>query len=338
VTRTAVLARIALIVGGLAAACARSGGGPRLADGPRRAELGKLWLGEERVHEFPCRNEGDAPLALGEVRSTCGCLIAGFTPSEVAPGTERRLPVTFRADKSLGPVVKELRVATNDPAHPWLALELAADVTALYSLDPPLVTFKEVVLGDPASARVTIGVADGSAVRFETPVVEEPGFTAAWVDDARRQLEVRCEGRGRVGGHLFSITLPGDHPRVKNALVPVSATLVARLEFPDGDRVDFGDVERTRGATRRVRVRQRGKTPLAADHPEAAVVLAGSAAGAAPAATRWSIDETGRAWTLEVALPAQARALPLVGRIDVTLPGTDEPPHALTLAGRVVDR
>jgi hypothetical protein len=42
---------------------------------------------------------------------------------------------------------------------------------------------------------VTIGVADGSAVRFETPVVEEAGFTAAWVDDARRQLEVRCEGR-----------------------------------------------------------------------------------------------------------------------------------------------
>src|SRR5262249_6545334 len=164
--------------------CARPSG-PRLADGARRAELGHLWLGEERIHEFPCRNEGDAPLALGEVRSTCGCLIAGFTPSEIAPGAERRLPVTFRADKALGAVVKELRVATNDPAHPWLVFELAADVAALYTFDPPLVSMKELVLGDAASATVTLSVADGSAVRFEAPLVEEAGFGATWIDAGR---------------------------------------------------------------------------------------------------------------------------------------------------------
>jgi hypothetical protein len=157
------------------------------------------------------------------------------------------------------------------------------------------------VLGDPASARVTIGAADGSAVRFETPVVEEAGFTAAWVDDARRQLEVRCEGRGRVGGHLFSITLPGDHPRVKNALVPVSATLVARLEFPDGDRVDRR--RRHARATRRVASASATRR-RAADHPGAVVT---PAAAAPRRRRRWSIDGAA-ARGRRVALPAQTRA------------------------------
>jgi hypothetical protein len=321
-----------------AASCARGPSGPRLADGPRRAELGKLWLGEERVHEFACRNDGEAPLSLGEVRSTCGCLIAGFTPTDVAPGAELKLPVTFRADKALGSVVKELRVATNDPAHPWLVLELAADVAALYTFDPPLVAMNDLVLGDAASRTVAMTVTDGSPVRFDAPVCDEPGFAAAWLDDAHRQLEVRSDGRARLGTHLFSIALPGDHARVKSALVPVSATVLARLDFPDGDRVEFGDVERTRGATKTVRVHQRGRAPLAGVPPQAAAILTGSAAAAKVPALRWTVDEAGRAWTLEVALPPQEKALPLIGRIDVTLPDTDEPRHALTLAGRVVDR
>jgi len=337
VTRRTARAAFAALAVALLAGCTRGPAGPRLADGRRRAELGKLWLGEERIEEFPCRNAGDAPLTLGEVRSTCGCLIAGFQPTEVAPGAELVLPVTFRADKTLGAVVKELRVATNDPARPWLVFELAADVAPLYTLAPPLVEMKELVLGDAARVRVKVAVADGSAVRFDEPRVDEPGFSAAWLDAGRRELEVRFDGRARIGSHLFSIALPGDHPRVKQALVPVAATVGARLDFPDGDRVEFGDVGRTLGATRRLRVLRRGAAPLAAAHPEAAVVLTGSAAKAVAPELRWTIDEAGRAWTLEVALPAQARPVPLVGRIDVTLPGTDEPRHALTLAGRVVD-
>lgn len=339
-TARAACVALAAFAALLLAGCARGPAGPRLADGRRRAELGKLWLGEERVEEFPCRNAGDAPLTLGEVRSTCGCLIAGFQPSEVAPGAEVRLPVTFRADKSLGAVVKELRVATNDPARPWLVFELAADVAPLYSFEPPLVEMKELVLGDAASVRVKIGVADGSAVHFEEPRVDEPGFSAAWIDTGHRELEVRFDGRSRIGGHLFSVALPGDHPRVKQALVPVAATVGARLEFPDGDRIDFGDVERSRGATKRVRIRMRGHVGARSiqSSPDAAVVLTGSAASARPPTLRLIPEEEGtRTFALEITLPPQERATPLVGRIDVTLPGTDEPPHALTLAGRVVD-
>src|SRR6185295_5142490 len=127
------------------AACAKAPPAPRIeaaSDRERRVDLGALWLGEERTHAFALKNGGDAPLTLGEVRSTCGCLIADVSRKDVAVGETRTLPVTFRADKSLGHVEKELRVATNDPALPWFVVTLAADVAALYEFDPPVVEWK----------------------------------------------------------------------------------------------------------------------------------------------------------------------------------------------------
>jgi len=329
--RVALAGTLALV------ACTKSAPAPRVVAEARRADLGKLWIGEERTHGFSVKNDGDAPLTFGEVRSSCGCLLADFDHADVKPGEAREIAVKFAADKSLGVVEKELRVATNDPATPWLAFTLAADVSALYVFTPPAAVWKELVLGEPATQQVQIAVADGAAVRFGAPQLDEPGFTAALVATSTAEppvVEVRFDNRAKVGTHLFHVVVPGDHSRVAQARVPVEATVRARLDFPEGDRVDFGEVAATRGATvtRRVRVRVRGAAPLAVDHPEAKVV-AKTALDA-----RWHVVEQGRAWTLELVIPPTLPAATLVGRVDVTLPGTDEPVHSLTLAGRIVAR
>jgi hypothetical protein len=119
---------------------------------------------------------------------------------------------------------------------------------------------------------------------------------------------------------------------VPQARIPVAATVRARLDFPEGDRVDFGAVVQGRGARLTRRVRARGATPLALDHPEA------TTKANVALEIRWSVDAAGKAWSLELSLPQDAPVAPLVGRVDVTLPGSDEPVHSLTLAGRIVAR
>src|SRR5262249_10072977 len=151
---------------------------PKVAAGERRADFGPLWVGEERVREFPCRNDGDAPLTFGEVRATCGCLLAEVDRSDLAPGATRLVKVKFSADKGLDRVEKELRVATNEPAPPGLVFTLAADVRPLYLFTPPAAIWKELVLGEAATQQVAIAIADGSAVRFLAPRIDEPGFAA----------------------------------------------------------------------------------------------------------------------------------------------------------------
>lgn len=331
---------VAALVAAPLAGCSRGPPAPRIAAGERRADFGALWIGEERIREFECKNEGDAPLRLGEVRATCGCLLAEVDRSDLAPGAMRRVKVKFSADKGLDRVEKELRVATNDPATPWLVFTLAADVRPLYLFTPPAALMKELVLGEPAAQTIAVALADGGAVRFGAPKVDEPGFTAepaAAPADAAAAVVIRCDGKARLGTHLFHVVLPSDHPRVAQALIPVEATVHARLDFPEGDRVDFGEIAAARGATLTRRVVRRGAAPLALDHPDAKIVRAGSAAHASFDLS-WRAVEAGRAWSLEVVLEPGAAPQTLVGRIDVTLPGTDEPVHSLTLAGRVAVR
>jgi hypothetical protein len=343
VVRAALLATLAPMVTVALSACTKGPPAPRIAADERRADFGKLWIGEERIHEFTCRNLGDAPLTFGEVRSSCGCLLADFTRADVAPGTSRQVQVKFAADKSMGRVEKELRVATNDARTPWLTFTLAADVAALYDFTPPVAQWKELVLGEPAAQRVEVAVVDGSEVHFGAPpTTNEPGFSAVLIAappaDRKTLVEVRFDGRASVGTHLFHVVLPGDHPRVAQARIPVEATVRSRLDFPEGDRVDFGQVARTRGARVARRIRHRGATPLALDHPEAKVALSGSAAASGRVELRWTTETAGQSWSLELSIAPDAAAGPLIGRVDVTLPGTDEPVHSLTLGGRIVDR
>jgi hypothetical protein len=339
--RAGLFVLLPLLAASLPGGCSRRAPAPRIAAGERRADLGPLWVGEERTRDFECRNDGDAPLTFGEVRSSCGCLLAEVDRSDLAPGATRLVKVKFLADKSLDRVEKELRVATNDPATPWLVFTLAADVHPLYLFTPPAAVMKELVLGETATQTVAIAVADGSALRFDAPTVREPGFTAEAVAPpagAAAAVAIRFDGKARVGTHLFHVLLPSDHPRVAQALIPVEATVRGRLDFPDGDRVDFGEVAATRGATVTRRVRGRGLSALALDHPEAKVVKGSAGPAALPVSARWRVEEAGRAWSLELSIAPGAPAQPLVGRVDVTLPGTDEPVHSLTLAGRIVAR
>lgn len=341
VHRNGLRVLLPLLAAALLGGCYRGEPAPRVAAGTRRADLGKLWIGEERTSDFPCSNDGDAPLTFGEVRSTCGCLLADFERADLAPGARRVLKVKFVADKSLDHVEKELRVATNDPATPWLVFKLAADVHPLYLFTPPAAEFKELVLGEAATQTVAIALADGSAVRFGAPVVGEAGFTAEAVTPpagAAAAVAIRFDGKARLGTHLFHVVVPCDHPRVAQALVPVAATVHGRLDLPDGDRVDFGEVAAARGASVTRRVRGRGQAALALDHPEAKVVKGSAGPAPLPVELRWRVDEAGRAWSLELRIAPGAPAQPLVGRVDVTLPGSDEPVHSLTLAGRIVAR
>lgn len=330
---------VLLFAAASAGSCAKPPPAPKVAAGERRADFGPLWIGEERVQKFFCRNDGTAPLTFGEVRATCGCLLAEVDRSELAPGATRLIQVKFSADKGLDRVEKELRIATNDPATPWLVFTLAADVRPLYLFTPPAAIWNELVLGEPATRQVAIAVADGSTVHFGAPHLDEPGFAAETVappPGAAAAVVIRFDGKARVGTHLFHVVLPGDHPRVAQALIPVEAMIFGRLEFPEGDRVDFGEVAAARGATLTRRVRCRGSSALALDHPAAKVIQGGAAALPAPIELRWRADEAGRAWSLDLSIAPGAAAQTLVGRVDVTLPGSDEPVHSLTLAGRIV--
>jgi hypothetical protein len=336
----------ALLLAALAG-CDRGPPAPRAKLAESSHEFGALWVGEVVRHSFEVKNAGDRPLEFGDVRSTCGCLLHELTTRRVEPGATASIVAELHADKGPGRLVKSLRVGTNDPKLPWIDLTLAADLTTLYELDPLMVDVQDLVLGEPRDLVVELVGRDGTPLVLGTPTCTEKGFSVSTRAATKERCEVvvRFEGEAFPGRRLFHASLPTGHPRVPEATIPIQAVVQTRLLVEPSDRADFGDVARARGGQLEFRVRRRGATPLAAD-PVAVVELnstrgrppvPGVAAQDPDVRARLEPVEPGREWKLVVEVAPGSPGSSLIGRVSVKLDAPFEPPHTLTLTGRIVD-
>ncbi len=107
------------------------GSGPMAPDSLRAAAPGARLLLEERsfdfgdvprkggdlVHEFLFRNDGDAPLVLTRVFTSCSCLKTSFSKRPVAPGASGVIRVTYEPHKSEpGAFNKVIQIYSNSVA------------------------------------------------------------------------------------------------------------------------------------------------------------------------------------------------------------------------------
>lgn len=70
--------------------------------------------GGDLIHEFKFVNEGDVPLVLTRVITSCSCLSAGFSKRPVAPGDTATLRIVYEPQKSEpGRFNKVIRVYSN---------------------------------------------------------------------------------------------------------------------------------------------------------------------------------------------------------------------------------
>ncbi|HRO24766.1 MAG TPA: DUF1573 domain-containing protein, partial [Promineifilum sp.] len=72
-----------------------AGGVPRIAPASLSLELGDMPNGEIAERELVVRNDGDAPLVVDTITTSCGCTTAALEPMTIAPGTSGILRITF---------------------------------------------------------------------------------------------------------------------------------------------------------------------------------------------------------------------------------------------------
>ena len=76
--------------------------------------FGIINMGEKKKITFRCRNTGNKPLYLSDVRPSCGCTLADYTKEAIKPGQEGEVTAEFDSNKSHpGEVRKTVYVHTN---------------------------------------------------------------------------------------------------------------------------------------------------------------------------------------------------------------------------------
>jgi hypothetical protein len=100
-------------------------------------DFGTIEKGEKAVHIFRFKNEGQALLKIGKVKTSCGCTVSKAYTKEVLPGEEGQIEVIFNSTNFFGSIHKTIYVNSNDPDEPVVNLSLKGRVVAEVAILPP---------------------------------------------------------------------------------------------------------------------------------------------------------------------------------------------------------
>ncbi len=107
-------------------------GAPRIALETTELALGDMPNGQIVERELAVRNDGDGPLVVGKVMTSCGCTTAALEPMTIAPGESGTLRVTFDSGAHgpdlRGPLMREVTLVSNDPARPEAIIAVTATI------------------------------------------------------------------------------------------------------------------------------------------------------------------------------------------------------------------
>lgn len=120
---------------------------PRVIAEETRIDVGTMKVADESTSDFMIKNEGQDPLKISGMNSSCGCTVGQFIYKDktslefgmhaqsgylgtIASGDTAIIRVTYRPSQMpvYGPVERSVSVATNDPLNPTLTFTVAARV------------------------------------------------------------------------------------------------------------------------------------------------------------------------------------------------------------------
>ena len=110
--------------------------GPKIAFKEDAWNFGKAKGGEDLVHEFVFKNDGDAALHIKNVETSCGCTAAKPSAALVAPGKSAEIQVSFDSSNFSGNVQKTVAMATNAGKSPNYTFKLEGNVVEALQVTP----------------------------------------------------------------------------------------------------------------------------------------------------------------------------------------------------------
>jgi len=109
-------------------------------------------------HTFILKNEGDAPLVIQRVDTSCGCTVARNSKEgeDILPGETTEIKARFNLRGRFGSQHKTIRVTSNDPEQPSYTLLLQGSVFAGIDVTPSQVYFRQLPHLATSTQTVTI--------------------------------------------------------------------------------------------------------------------------------------------------------------------------------------
>ncbi len=211
-------------------------------------DFGRLYQGEKKTHTYNFKNEGEGDLVIKDVRPTCGCTVGDVSLKYLRPGEAATIDIQFDSTKFSGKVTKYIKVFSNDPQKQVVDLTFTADITRLFTTEPPIVNFLDVFKGETPSQSVTITATDGNDFKVLEVLPNSPFLDLKWekIQNAGNpaiRVDVTVNDSSVVQNLVVRPVLRLEHPRAEEVTFAVRANIQPNLAFePSGSRLNFGRI------------------------------------------------------------------------------------------------
>ena len=219
-------------------------------------EFGERHEGDTFEVQFVVENRGDADLALGTIKHTCGCTTAVPQKTVLAPGETTTLKVLANTKgKKPGPHIFRIRISTNDPQRPVYELQLRGNVVVPFTA-PSILAFGDILQGEGKTLTFRVTRREGVRAKVLRVVSSCPYITAEVVGEPTPEsngygVRVSVLADAPAGWIDERLTIETDFPRQKTLTVRLGGRVVPEFVV-SAVRVFFGPVSRATEPSRQV--------------------------------------------------------------------------------------
>ena len=102
--------------------------GPKIKFEEQQFDFGDVKQGEKLSHKFAFKNNGNEPLILNNVLTTCGCTVTEWPKDPIQPGKSGEIEVKFNTAGRMGKQNKVVTVISN-AVSPQTRIKIVANIT-----------------------------------------------------------------------------------------------------------------------------------------------------------------------------------------------------------------
>lgn len=194
-------------------------------------DFGTITQGQKVDHIFTVKNRGDEPLAISQIRSSCGCTAATISAKTIPPGKSGEIKVTFDSANFAGQVTKTVHLDSNDPRTPSAVLTLNGSITELIAATPRTLNLGSLKAGSTKEAVLTLenkGSKPLAITSVQSPVAGIAGTIRNGKVNPGKTGEIAVVVTVPREGRFLSgyLKIQTDSPLKREIVVPVYATII----------------------------------------------------------------------------------------------------------------
>jgi hypothetical protein len=99
------------------------------------------------------KNNGDKPMTIGDIRTSCGCTVAQLEKLRYYPGEEGQISVRFNSKGFSGVARKSVTIYVKEGTPANVRVILQANIKSKVEIEPSFVDFQDIKLSDASPIR-----------------------------------------------------------------------------------------------------------------------------------------------------------------------------------------